>query len=120
MGEDAGGAVAPRHSHIQKLKGGDETMEMNQKLEEYLDLFETVKARVGDAQVACEIVNQVGKDNRCALMRDGGVGQAVMSRDPDGPATRKQIGFLRTLGVAIPEGLTKRQASELIDQTAGK
>ena len=95
-------------------------MEMNERLEEYLGLFETVKTRVGDEQVACEIINQVGKDSRCDKMRDGGVGQAAVSRDPDAPATSKQISYLKRLGVEVPEGVTKYQASELIDQAMAK
>ena len=35
--------------------------------------------------------------------------------DPDGPPTRKQIAFLRYRKQTIPRGLTKRQASDLID-----
>ena len=89
-------------------------MEMNERLEEYLDLFETVKARVGDEQVACEIINQVGKDGRCEKMQ--GSRRSTVNASDDGneiPATSKQIGYLKRLGVAVPEGVTKYQASEL-------
>ncbi len=92
-------------------------MEMNERLEEYLGLFETVKARVGDEQVACEIVNQVGKDSRCEKLQ--GSQRSFGGSSGDGnetPATNKQIGYLKRLGVMVPEGVTKYQASELIDQ----
>ncbi len=96
-------------------------MKMNERLEEYLELFETVKARVGDGQVACEIVNQVGKDSRCAQMagRPSSAANTTVDGD-DSTATMKQIGYLKTLGVTIPEGVTKREASELIDQAMTK
>ena len=34
----------------------------------------------------------------------------------DEPATEKQIGFLKDLGVKVPAGVSKRRASELIDE----
>jgi hypothetical protein len=42
------------------------------------------------------------------------------SPNGDGPATESQIRYLRKLGAGISEGLTMRQASELIDRMQGK
>jgi len=95
-------------------------MEIQNKVHKYVQVFDDMKKRVGSDEVAAVILEQVGKDNRCELMRDGGVRQAVVNRDPDAPATSKQIGYLKHLGVEISERLTKEQASELIDQAAGK
>ena len=36
------------------------------------------------------------------------------------PATDKQLGYLKSLGVEIPENLEKRKASELIDAALAK
>ena len=96
-------------------------MEMNESVEKYLELFEIVTARVGDGQVACEIVNQVGKDSRCAQMagRPGRDGNTTVDGD-ETPATSKQIGYLKRLGVVVPEGVTNYQASELIDQAMAR
>jgi len=93
-------------------------MEMKERLEQYVELYENLKATVGDDHVVCEVLNQIGKDRRCAIMRGE---QPLVETENDGvSATSKQIGYLKTLGVAIPKGLTKQQASELIDQAAGK
>lgn len=40
-------------------------------------------------------------------------------KDPDEPATDKQLALLKRLGVCTPQGLTKGQASELIDKAKG-
>ena len=37
-----------------------------------------------------------------------------------GPATRRQLGYLNVLGVEVPAGLTKREASRLIDEAVAK
>ena len=38
----------------------------------------------------------------------------------NGPATPRQVGYLNVLGVEVPAGLTKRDASRLIDETVAK
>ena len=48
--------------------------------------------------------------------------QSERSKDAsnDIPATKKQIGFLKDLGIEIQPGLTKKQASDLITEAKGK
>ena len=82
----------------------------------YVELFEDLKTRVGSDDVALAIVEQVGKDNRVERMNslravnDSGIANGEQ------PATEKQIGYLKSLGVEVSAGLTKKQASGLIDE----
>ncbi len=87
------------------------------RVEEYLEVYERVHTVVKSAEVVAAIIEQVGKDTRCGwLMASEGNGSNGGSEQP---ATEKQLGYLKSLGVEIPEGLTKKEASELIDQHAG-
>ena len=73
-------------------------MEMCNRMTEYVDLFEEVRGKVGDDQIAIALVEQVGKDSRVEQMHsNGGVSTA---NDPTA-ATPKQIAFLKRLGVEV-------------------
>ena len=89
-------------------------IEIQEKLDTYLKLLEAIEQRTHDRQTAAAVLAEVAKDIR--------IGQMQQERRPngDGPATEGQIGYLRKLGAAIPEGLTVRQASELIDRIKAK
>ena len=84
----------------------------------YLKLFEEVKAKVDDDAVAMGILEQVGKDSRVEKMSGlrNGNRQGTSTEFGEQTATEKQLGFLRRLGVEIPVGVSKREASRLIDE----
>ena len=84
----------------------------------YVELFEEVKGRVGDDQVALGILQEIGKDGRVEKMCARGVSASIRDANGEQPATSKQIGYLKSLGVGVPTGLTKQGPSELIDQHA--
>ena len=88
-------------------------MEMETNANNYLQVFEELKNRVGSADVALALTQEIGKDGRVEKMRGNGNSRATSSV----AATAKQIGLLKHLGVSVPEGLTKAGASELIDET---
>lgn len=81
----------------------------------YVQLFEEVKTRVGSDDVALGIVEQVGKDARVEKMHSADRVNGNGVNNGEMPATKKQLGFLKKLGVEVTPGLSKRQASELID-----
>ena len=95
-------------------------MEMQNKLTQYLELFEKARAKVSDDNIAMGLVEQVGKDLRVEQMR----GYSTVERDSNEsqPATEKQIGFLKKLGVSVnmSDKLTKSQASKMIDEAQGQ
>ena len=91
------------------------------RLKHYLELFEEVRQKVNDESTAVALVQEIGKDGRVEKMR-GFPETTVASFDANGEplATSKQIGFLRRLGVNVPEGLSKLEASRLIDDAQAK
>ncbi|MCH8823242.1 MAG: hypothetical protein IH984_07000 [Planctomycetes bacterium] len=80
----------------------------------YADAFEKAQARVGDGELASLIVQQIGKDLRTAQIQ-GASGKSSNSNG-DVLATPKQLAYLKQLGVTVEEGISKKQASELIDE----
>ena len=89
-------------------------VETQDRLDTYLRLLEAIEERTHDRQFAVAVLAEVAKDMRMEQMR--------LEKSPtgDGPATENQIGYLKRLGAAIPEGLTLRQASALIDKMKAK
>lgn len=89
-------------------------IETQDKLDTYVKLLESIEERTHDRKTAAAVLAEVAKDIRMDQMRQ--------ERSPNGgePATENQIGYLKKLGAAIPEGLTVRQASELIDRVKAK
>ena len=90
-------------------------MVTNGILESYIKLYEEIKERVQDEQLAATILREVAKDRRMAE-----IAEAKSNGSGDMSATPKQIGYLKKLGVEIEPGLTKARASELIDEARAK
>ena len=92
----------------------------NGRVEEYLEVYEQVNTVVKSAEVAAAIIEQIGKDTRCewlmAAERSNGNGQS----NGNEPATEKQLGFLKALKVDVSAGLSKAEASRMIDEAQGK
>jgi hypothetical protein len=79
-----------------------------------LKLLDDIKSRVDDERTAMAILQEVNKDVRMAQIREER-GFVV-----EESATEKQKNFLKKLGVDLPNKLTKREASILIDEEIGK
>ncbi len=89
----------------------------NARVEGYLRVYERVNSVVKHAEVAAAIIEQVGKDARCeSLMNGRSNGNGHANGNGDMPATEKQLGYLAKLGVQVPAGVSKREASRLIDE----
>lgn len=98
-------------------------MELKQEASEYVAILDDLRIRLGDTESALAVLDQIGKDRRVRMMgsRDSGfvAGDSFSSND-DAPATPKQLGLLRSLGVKPSAGLTKNAASTLIDEIRSK
>lgn len=92
----------------------DESSFFDNRVDHYVRLFESIRNKVGDDQLAVALVEQCGKDWRVAQMHARPQNRQDASGDQ--PATEKQLGYLSRLGVAVSKALTKREASALIDQ----
>ena len=82
------------------------------KVDNYLEILNEIKAKVSDEGSAVRILSEVAKDVRMEQIREE---RESMNGEP---ATTKQLQYLKTLGVQVNPGLTKRQASRLIDNAA--
>ena len=101
-------------------------------VDDYLKLYNEIKVRTGDGQSALVILREVNKDVRMAQISEErartrqrrislGSGRANVSQDDNArPATERQLGYLSQLAVDVAPGLSKAQASALIDETLEK
>ncbi len=83
------------------------------KLESYLALLGQIKARVGDEGTAARILSELAKDVRMEQIRE------EREVHPE-PATTRQLQFMKKLGIEIPPGVSKTEASRLIDEETGR
>lgn len=96
-----------------------ESEEIQSRIDFYLDAFDAIKKKVGDDQTAALLVEQIGKDSRVQAMTAryhsvSSGGEKTVIRG-DEPASEAQMGYLKRLGVDVPQGVNKQNASELID-----
>ncbi|MCH8073995.1 MAG: hypothetical protein IIA09_18855 [Proteobacteria bacterium] len=92
-------------------------MEAKQTMDEYVELFDEIRNKVDSEEAAAAVLNQIGKEMRMRQMfarRDDA--RRVSLSNGDRSASEKQVKYLKRLGVTIPEGLTRKQASNLIDE----
>ena len=83
--------------------------EIESKLKEYVDLLNQIKEHVSNEDTAASIVSEIAKDRRVKQMQknDNGNGSA---------ATERQKEYMDKLGIDYPYNVTKREASQLIDE----
>ena len=82
-------------------------------IDEYATLLEQIRKRFGNDADAMIVLQEIRKDVRMKNI------QQEKSLNSNVPATESQIAYLKRLGAEIPEGLTKKQASRLIDAALG-
>lgn len=104
----------PGCSH--SCKEVEETMdtETQHRLDDYVTLFAVISERVNNDAVAIAILQEMCKDRRSTEIHEE---REVKN---DRPATEKQKQYMKKLNIPVPENLTKRQASMLIDGELGK
>ena len=84
---------------------------MKAKLEEYLGLMNELKGKVADEQTAARIMSEIARDLRMEQISK----ERGRSGGSNGLATPAQLRYLKKLNVQVTTGLTKQQASALID-----
>jgi hypothetical protein len=112
-------ARGPRYSYSNTCKEVDRNMDeiTKQKLSNYLELFEAIKAKISNEQIALAVLQEVAKDVRSDK-------RAEQTHEEQGakniePATDKQKKFMKKLGIKFPANVTKLEASALIDEARG-
>ena len=81
---------------------------------QYLNAFRQIHETVTDEHVALAVLLEVGKHFRRTLGQERGEWQPAQGNDE--PATVRQIAALKALNVRVPDILSKRHASQLIDE----
>jgi len=80
--------------------------------EEYIELFESIQQKLPEAKdkegIALAIMQELAKDRRMEEIKANGNGTKS--------ATPKQMAYLKKLGIKPVEGMTKQEASKLIDE----
>jgi len=82
----------------------------SQSIEYYVQLYEGVREQVSSDEVALGVFAEVCKGLRMQVI------QAERAGTNGSAATEKQLNFLRKLGVTAKAGLTKVEATRLIDE----
>ena len=84
------------------------------RVDKYLELLEELKQRAGDDKTALALLQELSKDRRMDEIRE------EREAKNGEPATARQLKFLKSLGVKAPSGITKKEASLLIDEELGR
>ena len=103
-------------SYSNDCKEVDKKMNQNiqAKLDKYLDLFEELKQKTGDEKTALSLLQEVSKDRRMEEIRE------ERENKNSEPATTRQLMFMKKLGIEVPPGVTKKEASISIDEELGR
>jgi len=86
---------------------------IQEKLSSYLEILKQISKNTGDERTAVSLLQEIMKDLRMEQIRQE---RGFNGANGDALATEKQISYLKSFGAVIPEGLTRQQASQLIDQ----
>jgi hypothetical protein len=111
-----GPARAAHYSYSNACKEVDEKMDeiTRQKMANYLELFDAIKAKISNEQIAITVLQEVAKDVRSD--RRSEEHEANNSQ----PASERQKKFMKKLGIKYPADVTKLEASAMIDEELGK
>ncbi len=82
------------------------------KVDEYVKLFDEIAVKTDSEQVALGLLDQICKDQR--------MNQIKQERKNSDGATDKQKHFMRKLGIDFPEGISKKEASMLLEEELAK
>jgi hypothetical protein len=82
--------------------------EIQKSISEYVELYDAIQEKAPSGEVAIAIFQEIGKDKRTA---------EIAEVSSDGLATDKQKKYLKDLGVEFNDSITKKEASDLIEQT---
>ena len=122
---------------IQKQKGGvksdkmktETEMQVIEQAEPYIELFDTIRDRVGDEHVAVAVMHELSKDRRMREIRAERQTRLdtferaeapAKPRRGQRPATKKQLEFLRDLGVEARADMASEEASRAIDEAQAR
>ena len=92
---------------------------MTSEVDGYLDLYRDLMAKVNDSAVAVCLIEQIGKDRRTQSIMESRPNIGNASNGDDSGASQKQLSYLKRLGITPSPGISKKEASRLIDEARG-
>ena len=78
------------------------------EIADYVSLLNQLKAETDSESTAIALLQEIGKDKRSQVMK---------TKSLNGEATEKQLALLEKLDVQHDNGISKAEASRLIDET---
>ncbi len=81
-----------------------------ERLESYVEVYDEIREKTESDSAAVAILQEMGKDQRSKQIREE---KATVNHEV---ATEKQKRFMKRLGISCPAGVTKKEASALIDE----
>ena len=97
--------------------------------EPYIEMFETIRNRVGDDDIAVAVMHELSKDRRMAAIRAERQAklEAFQPERPSykpgtgsRPASKKQLDYLKDLGITPRVNMTSEDASQAIDEVQAR
>ena len=82
--------------------------ETKKSINQYIELYDAIQEKAPSEESAIAILQEIGKDRRSKMFTE--------AKD-DELATEKQKAYLKDLGVEFNDSITKKEASELIEQS---
>ncbi|HBG60702.1 MAG: hypothetical protein A2Y10_13120 [Planctomycetes bacterium GWF2_41_51] len=82
--------------------------EIKKSIIQYVELYEAIQEKTSNDDVAIAILQEIGKDKRSKIIAE--------AKD-DELATEKQKNYLKDLGVEFSDSITKKEASDMIEQS---
>jgi len=76
-------------------------------IDQYVELYDAIQEKTPSDEVAIAILQEIGKDKRSKVIAEVRGGE---------PATEKQKNYLKDLGVEFDDSITKKDASDMIEQ----
>jgi hypothetical protein len=74
---------------------------------QYVELYDAIQEKTPSEGVAIAILQEIGKDKRSKI---------IAEVRGDEPATEKQKSYLKDLGIEFKDSITKKDASDMIEQ----
>lgn len=76
-------------------------------IDQYVELYDAIQEKTPSDEVAIAILQEIGKDKRSKIIAE------VRGNEP---ATEKQKNYLKDLGIEFEDSITKKDASDMIEQ----
>ena len=76
-------------------------------IDQYVELYDAIQEKTPSDEAAIAILQEIGKDKRSKI---------IAEVRGDEPATEKQKSYLTDLGIEFEDSITKKDASEMIEQ----